>query len=420
MKKHLRTVVTATLLVLALSSPNAVTAEDVQTTPVPLALALPGFRTEPVNGTYTIIGGFEGNSVDPGAIGSIVVGGGIENEPNLVTGDYSSVVGGRSNVIDGSNSFIGGGNNNTIAPNTAGSAIVGGLNHSIEASTSFIGGGNGNRVESGALVATVSGGLGNSATGTAAVIGGGQRNRVTDDQGTIAGGTDNLAGSDDGELNNAPLATVSGGAFNTAGGPFATVGGGNNNRATGFGGTVPGGIGNKAEGKFSFAAGQNAQALHDGSFVWSDGTPQTQTRSTAPNQFIVRATGGYLFSTGNFTGAVLRSGSGGWLAVSDRNVKEHVEPVDERAILEAVVALPVSTWNYKAQDDSIRHIGPMAQDFYAAFGVGEDERYIGTIDADGVALAAIKGLHRLVQEQRVQMQAQIDALEARIAALEAN
>ena len=71
-------------------------------------------------------------------------------------------------------------------------------------------------------------------------------------------------------------------------------------------------------------------------------------------------------------------------------------------------------YNYKSQDASIRHIGPMAQDFYAAFGVGRDEGFISTIDRDGVALAAIQGLHEIVKEK----DAEIVALEARLAALE--
>ena len=54
--------------------------------------------------------------------------------------------------------------------------------------------------------------------------------------------------------------------------------------------------------------------------------------------------------------------------------------------------MPIKTWNYKTQADSIRHIGPTAQDFKSAFGVGESETGITTVDADGVALAAIKGL----------------------------
>ena len=74
----------------------------------------------------------------------------------------------------------------------------------------------------------------------------------------------------------------------------------------------------------------------------------------------------------------------------------------------------METWNYKSQDPSIRHVGPMAQDFYAAFGVGEDEKHITTIDADGVALAAIQGLYRLAQEK----DREIGDLKARLTVLE--
>jgi hypothetical protein len=72
-------------------------------------------------------------------------------------------------------------------------------------------------------------------------------------------------------------------------------------------------------------------------------------------------------------------------------------------ILERLAEIPVSTWNYKTQDKSIRHIGPMAQDFYSAFQVGEDERHITTVDEAGVALAAIQGLYQLLQEKERQI-----------------
>jgi len=67
-----------------------------------------------------------------------------------------------------------------------------------------------------------------------------------------------------------------------------------------------------------------------------------------------------------------------------------------RARVAWVAEVAILTWNYKTQDDSIRHIGPMAQDFRAAFGLGEDDKRITTIDADGVALAAIQALYKLV------------------------
>ena len=80
------------------------------------------------------------------------------------------------------------------------------------------------------------------------------------------------------------------------------------------------------------------------------------------------------------------------LANATRNAKENFEQVDGTAILAKVAAMPVMTWNYKTQKAGIRHIGPMAQDFKEAFGIGETDTGITTVDADGVALAAIQGL----------------------------
>ena len=56
--------------------------------------------------------------------------------------------------------------------------------------------------------------------------------------------------------------------------------------------------------------------------------------------------------------------------------------------------MPITSWSYKAEKPSVRHIGPMAQDFYKAFGLGLDNKHITTIDEGGVALAAIQGLYR--------------------------
>jgi len=83
-------------------------------------------------------------------------------------------------------------------------------------------------------------------------------------------------------------------------------------------------------------------------------------------------------------------------------------------VLEKVVALPLSSWNYKA-DTTTRHVGPMAQDFYAAFNVGPDDKHIATVDADGVALAAIQGLNQKLNER----DAKIEDLEKKLDALQA-
>jgi hypothetical protein len=85
-------------------------------------------------------------------------------------------------------------------------------------------------------------------------------------------------------------------------------------------------------------------------------------------------------------------GSGAWANLSDRNAKTDIAPLDDASILAKVARLPVSSWQFTSER-GVRHMGPMAQDFYAAFGVGTDDRHITSIDEDGVALAAIKALH---------------------------
>ena len=82
-----------------------------------------------------------------------------------------------------------------------------------------------------------------------------------------------------------------------------------------------------------------------------------------------------------------------FVSVSDRNAKENFQPVDPRAVLDKVAALPLSEWNYK-QDTSTRHIGPMAQDFYAAFHVGPDDKHITTVDERAGQPARLECRHR--------------------------
>jgi hypothetical protein len=89
---------------------------------------------------------------------------------------------------------------------------------------------------------------------------------------------------------------------------------------------------------------------------------------------------------------------------SDRNLKELFETTDSTAILKKLSELPISKWSYKSDDESIRHIGPMAQDFAAAFGVGEDDKHIHPVDANGVAFAAIQALYRLLKEKEAETQ----------------
>ncbi len=106
---------------------------------------------------------------------------------------------------------------------------------------------------------------------------------------------------------------------------------------------------------------------------------------------------------------------------SDVNAKENFGLVDGQEVLARLASLPITTWNYKSQDPGIRHMGPMAQDFHAAFGLGQDDLHIASLDTNGVALAAIQGLNQAVQENEAQITAlrqQNQDLEDRLMALE--
>ncbi len=105
---------------------------------------------------------------------------------------------------------------------------------------------------------------------------------------------------------------------------------------------------------------------------------------------------------------------------SDRNLKQAFAPIAPDQVLQSLKRLPITTWRYKDEPAGVAHLGPMAQDFKATFRLGKDERYIATVDADGVALAAIKAvsekLDRLEAEQQ-KLRAENAALRAELSAL---
>ena len=348
------------------------------------------------------IGGGSSNFVD-GSLGTIA--GGLGNQ--ITNGEQNTISGGNLNFIDGRFAVIGGGSNN----------IVSGMNATIG------GGGAANNTFSNHATgdySTISGGVSNFATADYATIGGGGNivpsdpasgNLVSDDYGTVGGGGNNQAGDGAGTSDDRSFATVSGGRDNTASGTASIVGGGDSNTASGWRSTVPGGVGNIAAGDHSLAAGRRAKIVEaaDGSFVWSDGN-DFDTVSWNPNEFVARATGGFYFISGiNSSGGIdsgtyLDSGGTQWLQLSDRNSKTSFEQVDGREVVARLAEISIPTWQYISQPEDIRHMGPMAQDFYDAFGLGEDEKYIGTLDADGVSLAAIQGLYTFSQEHANQIQ----------------
>ncbi len=250
----------------------------------------------------------------------------------------------------------------------------------------------------------------------------------TGGHGTIGGGANNSAGY---------YGTISGGNGNVAG-STATVSGGTTNIASGGASTVPGGQLNTASGNFSFAAGIQAVADKPGAFVWSDASAtslpfKTSLNWAAPygdNTFSVRATGGVLFATSvnattgvPLTSCYLGPSGTGWICSSDRNLKERFEPITPSRVLAGVIAMPISTWSIIGS--TVRQMGPMAQDFYRAFGLGDTDKAINTIDVGGVAFAAIQGLNEKLTNELKRVRAELVAkrdetlkLKARLAAIE--
>ena len=139
-------------------------------------------------------------------------------------------------------------------------------------------------------------------------------------------------------------------------------------------------------------------------------------------EFVARASGGVLFYSNSTatTGVHLSAGAGSWTSASSAHLKTDFEEIDPGDILAKVVALPVWRWRYKAEAENLRHLGPTAQEFFAAFELGATEEGIMGVDADGVALAAIKGLHALLEEKETQIQAlqqQLENLQAQLSML---
>jgi hypothetical protein len=197
---------------------------------------------------------------------------------------------------------------------------------------------------------------------------------------------------------------------------------------------------NTASGAASVALGYHAHTnARQGSFVFSDRSSVDTLRAGVNHSANWRVSGGFrVFTSSNLsTGVTIQSGSvtsnwgqanaviststgamlttaGVWQNASDVNRKHRFADVSGEDVLARLRTLPITSWTYKVESDDVRHLGPTAQDFRAAFGLGIDERSIGTVDADGVALAAAKALEVRTtgQESRIQ------ALEARNAQLE--
>jgi len=388
------------------------------------SLQLPNEQQIPVGQTVNIPQTLSREAVELHAVD----GGGSGNHASAF---HATVGGGQMNIASASHTTVSGGRENVASYFYA--TIGGGYANSATARDTVIAGGSRNTASD--AYATVGGGIQNMANAPNTTIAGGAYNTASDDLATVSGGTRNTAsgfsatiGGGAGNMASADQTTVSGGLGNAATGAYASVSGGHGNLAGGAYASIPGGLLNEANGKYSLAAGYQAKvdANHPGVFIFAD-SADFEFHSEAPDEFAVRASGGIRLVTAidesgmPIAGSILPPGSGAWSILSDRHLKEAITPIDATQILNALVNLPLSSWHYQNQDPAIRHIGPMAQDFYAAFGLGEDPRHISTVDADGIALAGIQGLHTISSDQTRQIehqQSQIQDLETRLISME--
>jgi hypothetical protein len=182
----------------------------------------------------------------------------------------------------------------------------------------------------------------------------------------------------------------------------------------------------EASGVHAIALGYRANAQHNGAIVIADSASGIGlAASDTANQLLIRASGGTkIYSTRNISvggaGVELTPGSGSWASLSDRDSKENFRSVDGEDLLARISQLEISRWNYRTQDSSIEHIGPMAQDFYRLFSVGDNDKTITSVDPDGIALAAIQELHKRnidLTERNARLEAQMAELRRRIDAL---
>jgi trimeric autotransporter adhesin len=430
--------------------------------------ALGGGWDNTIAANYSSIGSGWFNTIATNADYSAIPGGSF----NLVQSAYSAIGGGYNNTISSNGNYdvIGGGTANIIQTNAGYSIIGGGLFNQIQADAqfSFIGGGDNNHDMTNATYAVMGGGSNNTIESNAqyASIVGGQLNTISSSAhfSTIGGGKANVIST------LAQYATIPGGGGNLVGGNLSFAAGEyaqalnnqsfvwNDGSAGTFQSTADnqfsvhavGGIvlagdvsiaGGSAYQHLSLSGGNSTgflygsypalgDGIHMGYNWYADATGAGHvintgggtSRISAKYGEIQLATGG-VDAVPNVVLDVTTAGvtiSGNFSYTSDRNAKQDFAPVSPSQILDKVLQLPMSEWSYKV-DAATRHLGPMAQDFYAAFNLGTDDKHIAPVDEGGVALAAIQALNQKLNEKDGEIQTlkqQNDSLAERLNELE--
>jgi hypothetical protein len=420
-------------------------------------------------------GGFEG-FIGTNSVAAFIGGGYI----NAISSDcnFSAIGAGyRNDIFDSSpSSVIAGGSLNTIATNAGYSVIGGGSGNTANGTTAVISGGLNNTAAG--PNSGISSGEANKTHATAdhAFVGGGQKNEIfSAPHAVIAGGSNNLAQATGaavlGGFNNQAGSIISGIA--------AVVAGGSANRASGDNSFAAGHRAKALDtGSFVWADSQEADfassdanqflvraqsgmginttqpeaALHifnpgfttnvypftlsnpalmlDGYQSFNNVLAFAENGSvdafieawqSGPDHILNLAPvdGGGIYISHHLLAASGDITAGGSISSTcDRNAKTNFADVNAHTILEKTLALPIQNWNYKKDANSIRHLGPMAQDFKAAFDLGEDDKHISVVDEGGVALAAIQGLNQKLEEKLQQKETEITELKQRLQQIE--
>jgi len=408
------------------------------------------------NSGHSVIGGGQANNLGPTAGSSIIAGG----QANTITnGSYwGAILGGYLNRIgqDTTYNTMGGGALNAAANFSYAAVIGGGISNSVAGIYSIVPGGELNSAGSYGFAAgrrakashfgsfvwadSVDADFASTANNQFNVRANGGVRFITGGAGLQVDGTNVLAGTVPasvltGTIADARLSTNV--ALRTAGNTFSgnqvvtngnvaigTNNPGSNNLqinptfhpAIGYGLQV-----NKAA--FGANIQINRAALESGIALVVDNSGAGDTNTTlllvrnnvaATSQTLlkVRADGNVGIGTDTPTNKLHVAGGITCTALtqtSDCNAKENFAPVSAQDVLNKVATLPITTWNFKDMKDG-RHMGPMAQDFYAAFGLGGGNTTITSIDPDGVALAAIQGLNQKLEQKLEQKETEISAL----------
>ena len=422
----------------------------------------------------TVTAGVRGATIAGGGLPSGASDPNFINEaPNRVTDAFGSIGGGYNNqagdatgnLLDRAFATVGGGSSNSALGYAA--TVTGGNDNVAADRRGAVGGGSFNTAAG--VAGSIGGGYTNYA-GDSAVVGGGSENAAQGSFSSISGGELNCAGGDyswasgrrakvraSTPRGNGCIGVVTSGDTNGDEGSFVWAdaqdadfvsNGPNQFLARAQGGVAFNGV--PSDPRFEFSVFGNTP---DNGFVEVELTPNRALNGLSGERIEIGVgPGGAGMNDASFriahrndqlvlnyferlllngdgsvvirsstsvasSGVQMAPGAGSWSSLSDRQLKTALRTIDTRALLDRLLAIPVQEWSYIAQGADVRHIGPMAQDFKAAFSVGENDTTISTVDADGVALAAIQGLNQKLEAENAALRANDQAMQAELAEL---